>query len=304
MVWDSVTWWGPTFTSTARAVVKVLTVRKQTSTTDKYEKKQVFTVKLAGDTVHGKDWTIWHVLVQVVVPGNTSTMYFYLRQVELSNVNALLLWPYKTKVPILASSTAMTKKTRFVEVSPEAAVSIVLHAVKHFDLPVHGVLVGSFGNESVKVSRAIPVCHGAPTQPILETALALIKSNAEDAVVVGWYVSPRLEMDTRPGPAALKVVAGLASGDDKKEPALVVLLNNELDKALRESDRAVKESFKALGKDFGQQWLEPLEMQLKNEDSIKTAVKNALTNGITVTDLMDHFEGGQVFPDDSVKGLF
>jgi Uncharacterised protein family (UPF0172) len=197
----------------------------------------------------------------------------------------------------------MARKTRVVEVSPKAAASIILHAVKHSHSPVHGVLLGSFGNESVKVSQAIPVCHGAPTRPVLETALALIKSSTEDAVV-GWYVSPRLEMDGRPGPAALKVVAGLASGDDKKEPALVVLVNNELDKVMHESDRKLVDLFKALGKDFGQQWLEPVGIQLKNEASIKAAVSNALTNGVSVTDLMDHFEGGQVFPDDSLKELF
>ncbi|CAB9509251.1 membrane protein complex subunit 9 [Seminavis robusta] len=206
---------------------------------------------------------------------------------------------------------AKDKETeRSVEVSAVAAVSMILHAVKHSHEAVHGVLLGSFSGGQVKISEAVPVCHGAPTLPLLETALALIKA-ADDSSnsVVGWYVSPRLESDERPGPAALKIVAGLASSDDKeKEPALVVLRNKDLDKIVLDNERSMIDSFQALGKDFGQQWLKPLSTGIDNEETIKAGVKKALKGEINIEDLIDHFEAesskkSRWFPNDSLKAL-
>lgn len=184
-----------------------------------------------------------------------------------------------------------------VTVAPTAVVSMMLHAAKHVHDPVHGVLMGSYegsdGNSKVTVTQAIPVCHGAPTHPLVETALALIESIHQDAktVVVGWYVSPRLLKDDRPGPAALKIVSSLGNGSNKKEPVLVVVRNDELAEVLKGTESALDSVVKALGKDFGQQWLEPLSLSFSNKYGTAKAVSSAFAEKISVMDLVDHFEG-------------
>lgn len=184
-----------------------------------------------------------------------------------------------------------------VTVAPTAVVSMMLHAAKHVHDPVHGVLMGSYGSDNkLSVDQAIPVCHGAPTHPLVETALALIESVHEDAtlVVVGWYVSPRLLKDDRPGPAALKIVSSLGSsnGSNNKEPALLVVRNDELDKLIAEGSEAALDSVvKAFGKDFGKQWLEPLSLSFSNKSGTAKSVQSAFAEKIPVMDLVDHFAG-------------
>ena len=181
-----------------------------------------------------------------------------------------------------------------VTIAPTAVVSMMLHAAKHVHDPVHGVLMGSYdGDSKLTVNQAIPVCHGAPTHPLVETALALIESANEDAktVVVGWYVSPRLLKDDRPGPAALKIVSSLGNGSNK-EPALLVVRNDELAKVISEGSEAALDSVvKAFGKDFGKQWLEPLSLSFSNKSGTAKAVQSAFADKIPVMDLVDHFAG-------------
>ena len=203
----------------------------------------------------------------------------------------------------MPSSTG-TKQS--VVVSPAAVVSMMLHAANHVHDPVHGVLMGSFGSSKINVTEAIPVCHGPPTHPLVETALALIESiNDTSAVVVGWYVSPRLLKDDRPGPAALKIVSSLASGSGK-EPALLVVRNdNDLAKVLLEGDEQALDSVvKAFGKNFGQQWLEPLTMSVDKKSSTSKAVQTAWKEKLPVVDLADHLESdpktSKWYPNDSL----
>ena len=210
-----------------------------------------------------------------------------------------------------------------VTVAPTAVVTMMLHAAKHVHDPVHGVLMGfynegggssSSSSSKLTVTKAIPVCHGAPTHPLVETALALIESsdnnnNGDDdaannnkTIIVGWYVSPRLLKDERPGPAALKIVSSLGGGkDSNNEPALLVVRNDGLAALLSSSgEEEGQEStldsssllIKAYGKDFGKQWLEPLSLSFSNPSGTVKAVQSAFTQNIPVMDLVDHFEEG------------
>ena len=71
---------------------------------------------------------------------------------------------------------APQEKKNSVVVSPTAATSMILHAVQHPHTAVHGALLGSFlQGDKIQVTEAVPVCHGVPTQPLLETALSLIE---------------------------------------------------------------------------------------------------------------------------------
>lgn len=178
---------------------------------------------------------------------------------------------------------------KLVVVSPGASVSVVLHAVKHTHHQVHGVLLGSFenGGTKVNVEEAVPVCHGAPTKPLLECALSLIESVNKDAVVVGWYVSPRLHMDERPGPAALKIVSVLATNTNNEEPVLLVLGSGNLGKVQQGDENALEASFKAMGKNLGNQWLDPLKCDVNGG---ATAIKRSIQVKSTTSDLVDHLE--------------
>lgn len=174
-------------------------------------------------------------------------------------------------------------KKQSVEVSPDAFVSMVLHAGQNPTTVVHGFLVGSTTNGTVKVTKAIPVCHETPSRPLLETAMGLL---AED--VVGWYTAPERLSDTHPGPVALRIAASLADAS-KDEPVLIVLDNEELATCLR-GENPKGSVLKGLGKDFGQQWLEPLSLNVTNESKTHAAASSAFEGDIKVVDLVNHLD--------------
>jgi hypothetical protein len=182
------------------------------------------------------------------------------------------------------------KKNILVASSAEALLTMMLHSVKHSHLPVHGLLLGSFdtAERKVQVREAIPVCRGAPTQPLVETALALIEAMT-DSSVVGWYTGPGLLKDDRPGPAALKIVSGLVTGNESKEPVLLVIRNETLEQVLQGEEQSVGKAIKALGKDFGKQWLDPLDVIVDSQPNTAKALREAVQGGLLVEDLVDHF---------------
>jgi len=190
----------------------------------------------------------------------------------------------------------MSTKKSSVEVAPAAVVAMMLHASNHVHEAVHGILLGKHDNDKISVTEAVPVCHGAPTHPLVEAALGLVEKLSENkqVVVVGWYVSPRLFDDDKPGPAALKIVSSLVTtNSDDKEPTLLVLQNKSLAKVWQDGDeKAVAESIQALGKDFGKQWLEPLNSSIASAGKKNTAslVQKGRNEKLQVMDLVDHFE--------------
>lgn len=177
------------------------------------------------------------------------------------------------------------KKKTTVEVSPESFVSMVLHAGENPTTVVHGLLMGSFKGDKILVTKAIPVCHETPTKPLLETALGLAGALSEETVV-GWYTAPERLTDTHPGPVALRIAANMAT--DKTEPVLIVLDNEGLAACLTGDSSA--SVLKGLGKDFGQQWLEPLSLKVTNESKASAAASSAFKGAIQVVDLVNHLE--------------
>lgn len=182
-------------------------------------------------------------------------------------------------------------------VSAEAMLVMGLHAVQNSTTVVHGALLGTYSNKNaVQVTQAVPICHEAPTKPLIETGLALAATMAKkDAVVVGWYTSPATMDDTAAGPAALRIVAGLANTDEPQQPVLLVINNRVLADSLgQQTTTGSSVLVSAYGKDFGQQWQEPLECTIEEEVKVVEGLGKCVADKDKLQsvgmDLVSHWE--------------
>jgi hypothetical protein len=204
----------------------------------------------------------------------------------------------------ISTMTAGGSKNSVV-LRPKAVATMLLHAAKHTNTSVHGILLGSIEKNVVTVQDAVPISHGAPTQPLVEMATGLLNA---DSSIVGWYTAPELLQDKRAGPVALRMVAalgGAVADENKPEPALIVLQNSVLAACLQGKEQA-DTAFEAFGKDFGQQWLEPLKMTVENTPGASKATQEGFKSGTVVNDLMDHLDGPSSntwFPNKEVTAL-
>ncbi len=200
-----------------------------------------------------------------------------------------------------------------VSLAPEVFALMAAHAASHPMSAVHGILVGSkSGGDQVTVSNAFPVCHGNPTKPLVETSMALVQSileeGDENSSWFGWYTAPELLHETKPGPVALRIVANIAAamgdgdddGDDdnNNEPVLIVMKNESIVQLLMGDEKGVtaSQTIQAFGKDFGMQWMEPIEkLSVKGEAKATKALIGMLNQGSDVRmvrDLVDHWDQG------------
>lgn len=181
------------------------------------------------------------------------------------------------------TATDSSSSPSAVVVQAQAFVSIALHAICHKTDPVHGILLGTSKQNTIVVQDSVPVCHGAPTRPIVEACLGLVA----DRTVVGWYTVPMLKDDTHPGPVALRMAASLNS--PSVEPTLLVLDNVALGKLIKAEGDIV--AIKAYGKDFGQQWLKPIACTVENSAGARRATREAVQQQVQLNDFVDHLEG-------------
>lgn len=180
---------------------------------------------------------------------------------------------------------ASDKKKNSVVVSPLSLTTMLLHSAKHSTSTCHGILIGSFSGDTVRVTSAVPVCHEPPTKPLVDTSLSLV-----GGVVVGWYTAPERLDDEKAGAPALRIASGLATASSQGEPILIVLQNRAVAACLTEEGKAGVRVLKAFGKDFGQQWMEPLDVSLESETQALEAARKAHSNKIAINDLVDHWE--------------
>ena len=148
-----------------------------------------------------------------------------------------------------------------VSVEPEAFVSMLLHARQHAYQAVHGVLLGSAPQQqgsTLTIKAAVPVCHGTPVQPWIETSLSLIEAQLEDKEeIVGWYTAPLLLQDSRPGPVALRM-ASILDDASSCSSTLIVLNNQAAANCCQGNVNQVPAALQAFGKDFGNQYQEKI----------------------------------------------
>lgn len=178
-----------------------------------------------------------------------------------------------------------------VTVEPQAFVSMLLHARQHPYQPVHGVLLGrSNHGESLTVAAAVPLCHGTPVQPWMETSLALVEAQLnDDDKIVGWYTAPRLLADTRPGPVALRMASILENSATK--PTLLVLDNQAAADCVNGDTNQVPAALQAFGKDFGNQYQEKIATVVNKSASITKALQEAIETKVACHDFLDHLQG-------------
>ena len=169
--------------------------------------------------------------------------------------------------------------------SPEAFVAMLLHAAQNGTTVVHGILIGRFLGDEVTITKAVPVCHETPTKPLVETALALAAASTDDDIV-GWYTAPEKLEDHTPGPTALRIAANLAT--DKKDSVLLLLSNEGIGQCIR-GDKITISEIKALGRDFSDEWLQPLELTLTQETQAREAANEAFALKLEIPDLVDHW---------------
>jgi hypothetical protein len=143
--------------------------------------------------------------------------------------------PSVPKVPEIIKSHQATRipvpietMTTTVIVSPTATVTIMIHALRHGYDTVYGLLLGNVTPETktnIAVTRAVPVCHGAPTVPIADIATALVTTamaatSESRLMIVGWYTTaPTKQLLS---PVAIRLCHGLISSD-LPSPTLLVL---------------------------------------------------------------------------------
>jgi hypothetical protein len=195
-----------------------------------------------------------------------------------------------------------------VTVAPQVFALMAAHAASHPTSAVHGILIGSRNGDKVTVADAFPVCHENPTKPLVETALAFAQSilegnNEDNHTIVGWFTAPELLHETKPGPVALRIVANLAAAMGDDEPVLLVLNNESIVELLANGDKennssmmTASRTIQGFGKDFGMQWMEPIENLSVTDESRTTKAVIAMLNEEKeihiVKDLVDHWEEG------------
>jgi len=184
-----------------------------------------------------------------------------------------------------------TNNNDSVTISPAVFALLVAHAGAHPTTTVHGVLIGTRKLNRIDIIDASPICHENPTKPLVETALALVQSNLEgqkDKFIVGWYTAPELLHEKKPGPVALRIVASLAIC----EPVLLFLNNETIIDLLGKNECLVSNAILAYGKDFGMQWMEPLELKVLNESNAEKVIDAIFKDKMKINDLVDHWDEG------------
>jgi hypothetical protein len=190
-----------------------------------------------------------------------------------------------------------------VVLAPEAFCTISLHALRHKNSTVHGALIGSHNKDKkiLRIEQALPICHGAPTLPLVEAALGLLPENQ---TIVGWYTAPLLLKDTAPSPVALKMVESVES-DQSESPVLLVVQNETLGLLIQQTGQP-NEVLKAYGKDNSRQWIRPLTMTLEDSSKSSKAILEALQQKYELNDFVDHLAGpatSSFFPDKSLAKI-
>ena len=86
------------------------------------------------------------------------------------------------------STLSALAQEQSLEITNLAHAKVLLHAIQYATGSIHGILIGQFHYSSSKNNNAgpllrvedvIPICHSAPTKPILDMAFHLVQSHID-----------------------------------------------------------------------------------------------------------------------------
>jgi len=197
---------------------------------------------------------------------------------------------------------------RTTEIGAMAHAKMIMHAVRHSRSVIHGILLGKFKDGSLlTVIDALPVCHAAPTKPLLDMSLRLAEAHCasldDNIGIVGWYTANEISGDDNPKQAALKIVSSIGEkllGDSSipsnAEPILTVVSSSGLKSSLESSttDDELKFGLRVYGSDSRKHWLNqyPVDSILFNSPDAAANVSRADCEAVPFFDFEDHLEGG------------
>jgi len=204
--------------------------------------------------------------------------------------------------------TVSASDQRTTEIAPLAHTKMMMHAVRHSRSVIHGILLGKFKDGPLlTVIDALPVCHAAPTKPLLDMALRLADAYCEsldDSIgIVGWYTANEISGDDIPKQAALKIVSSIGEKllDDSSipsntEPILIVVTSSGLRSLLESSvvDDESKGEVQVYGSDSRKQWLNqyPVDSIIINSPRVAANASRTDSEAVPFFDFEDHLEGG------------
>lgn len=113
-----------------------------------------------------------------------------------------------------------------VTFEPAAYNTLMLHAYKHAELAVNGILLGREAGGTVQVAKAVPLFHGITSLlPMLEVAMLQIDEYCAsvDLTIVGYYHANERYADRELGHVARKIGERLQS---RFNQAVIALVDN------------------------------------------------------------------------------
>jgi len=85
-----------------------------------------------------------------------------------------------------SSNTTSAQQRQTLQISSTASAKILRHAIQYTTGSIHGALLGQFHYPSnpeegpmLEVHDCIPICHSAPTKPILDMSFRMMQSHID-----------------------------------------------------------------------------------------------------------------------------
>lgn len=110
--------------------------------------------------------------------------------------------------------------------SKAAYTKMMLHATKNSTTQIHGILIGTSSSSSINITDAIPICHSAPTKPIVDMGLRLVQASLDKEEIVGWYSGNERAGDNLPSSVSYKLAAQIQALNEK-DAAVLVMINSD-----------------------------------------------------------------------------
>jgi len=228
----------------------------------------------------------------------------------------------------MTESAPVGQQRQSVTVSALAHTKIILHAVQNPHAQIHGILVGRYRKPTtsgatpiLQIAEAFPVCHSAPTKPLLDMAFRLAEayckgssiaydndkeeedsSSSSSTQIVGWYTANERLDDVQLSPSALRVMGTIAAAATQQgeslpanaEPCLFLVNNNKLGEMMLGGEEGALEAY---GRDARKQWQNPVpSSHFALADGSCALAKAACSikdkKSVRLFDFEDHLHGG------------